>query len=254
MTPEDPPGFLVRSEIEQAAHRHGWLLEQGTQGAWICRASRHLPGNVWVGGVEGGRGPFFLALDHPGVVEEIELDRIDLPGPGLARFLLADADALHGALARAWDLSKALPDHPLRRFEQETTGLPRATEAERLVVQRVGQEIFRESLMAYCGARCPLTGITDTALLRSSHIKPWRDCATDAERLDPFNGLLLSALWDAAFDAGLLTFEDTGEAVLSTSLSQSAANSLGAPAPVRLTDRHRAYLSWHRQRVFKVAE
>ena len=49
----------------------------------------------------------------------------------------------------------------------------------------------------------PLTGITDEALLRASHIVAWADCETDALRLDVHNGLLLSALWDAAFDAGL---------------------------------------------------
>ncbi|WP_246176464.1 HNH endonuclease [Rhodovulum strictum] len=35
--------------------------------------------------------------------------------------------------------------------------------------------------------------------LTASHIIPWKDCTTDAERLDVHNGLLLSALWDAAF-------------------------------------------------------
>ena len=73
------------------------------------------------------------------------------------------------------------------------------TEAERLVIQRIGQDVFRDALMAYWGGRCPLTGITEPGLLRASHIVPWADC-TDAQRLDVHNGLLLSALWDAAFD------------------------------------------------------
>jgi hypothetical protein len=30
-------------------------------------------------------------------------------------------------------------------------------------------------------------------LLRASHAKPWSDCASDSERLDVFNGFLLSA-------------------------------------------------------------
>jgi hypothetical protein len=76
-----------------------------------------------------------------------------------------------------------------------------------LVVQRIGQGIFRARLMDYRQGCCPLTGISDPALLRASHIIPWADCESDAERLDVHNGLLLSALWDAAFDAGLVALE-----------------------------------------------
>ena len=51
----------------------------------------------------------------------------------------------------------------------------RTTEAERLVVQRIGQNIFRAALMDYWGGRCPITGITDPELLRASHIVPWAE-------------------------------------------------------------------------------
>ena len=73
--------------------------------------------------------------------------------------------------------------------------------------QRIGQDIFRTALMNYWQSRCPLTGIADPALLRASHIVPWAEC-DDAQRLDVHNGLLLSALWDTAFDAGLVSFAD----------------------------------------------
>jgi HNH endonuclease len=55
--------------------------------------------------------------------------------------------------------------------------------AERLVIQRIGQNVFRDALMDYWGGRCPLTGISEPALLRASHIVPWFDC-DDAQRLD----------------------------------------------------------------------
>jgi predicted restriction endonuclease len=185
------------------------------------------------------------------VVAEIGLPRADLPGPGRARFHLADAAALHAALSRAWDLANALPDNPLHRFEEAVRDLPRETEAEQLVVERRGQDIFRESLLSYWDRRCPLTGIDDPALLRASHIKPWRDCATDAERLDPYNGLLLSALWDAAFDTGRVTFDDKGAPVFSSRLSDSAVTFLGRSGMLALTDQHRGFLRWHRKRVFQ---
>src|SRR5215211_7116274 len=50
----------------------------------------------------------------------------------------------------------------------EIAGLPRATETERLVIMRIGQDIFRDALMDYWGRCCPLTGIKEPALLRAS--------------------------------------------------------------------------------------
>ena len=121
---------------------------------------------------------------------------------------------LHSALDRIYKLAVSLPEAPLRRFSVKTKGLPETTEAERLVIQRIGQDVFRDALLDYWGARCPLTGITERALLKASHIVPWADCS-DQQRLDVHNGLLLSALWDAAFDKGLVSFADDGTAVAS---------------------------------------
>src|SRR5205823_14686352 len=101
---------------------------------------------------------------------------------------------------RAFQLSRSLPDELLHVFEAKTAVLPRATEAERLVVQRVGQDIFRAGLLDYWQGRCAITGLAVTELLRASHMKPWAKCTTDAERLDVFNGFLLAPNLDAAFD------------------------------------------------------
>ena len=38
--------------------------------------------------------------------------------------------------------------------------LPKTTEAERLVIQRIGQDIFRDALMHYWGSCCPVQGST----------------------------------------------------------------------------------------------
>lgn len=61
-------------------------------------------------------------------------------------------------------------------------------------MQRVGQDIFRQGLMECWESRCAITGLAIPELLRASHIKPWADCATDAERLDVYNGLLLAPI------------------------------------------------------------
>jgi hypothetical protein len=95
----------------------------------------------------------------------------------------------------------------------------------------------------------PPTGITDPVLLRASHIVPWSDC-TDEQRLDVHNGLLLSALWDAAFDQGLVSFADDGAPRFGPKLSETARKTLGADAsPLRgLRPSHRANLAAHRSR------
>jgi predicted restriction endonuclease len=95
-----------------------------------------------------------------------------------------------------------------------------------------------------------LTGITEPALLRASHIVPWSECS-DAQRLDVHNGLLLSALWDAAFDNGLVSFDDDGAVRVSAALGESARQALGVarvPPLSGLRAAHRAHLAKHRAR------
>jgi predicted restriction endonuclease len=136
-------------------------------------------------------------------------------------------------------------------FQKRTAALPSTTEAERLTVVRIGQDIFRDALLEYWNGRCPLTGITDRALLRASHIVPWAECESDELRLDVHNGLLLSALWDCAFDSGLISFSDEGTVVRSSRLSDAAALVLkldSVPAISQLTDSHRSNLARHRAR------
>jgi hypothetical protein len=189
-----------------------------------------------------------LALDHRGVIEELGLPAADVAGAGRIRFAFDTLGALYNVLHRVYELGVSLPDAPLKEFEAKVANLSRTTEAERLVVQRIGQDIFRDRLMDYWQGRCPLTGISDRALLRASHIIPWADCENDAERLDVYNGLLLSALWDAAFDRALVTFDDEGEPEFSPRLSEQARAELRWGAPIPLTGEHRRRLARHRER------
>lgn len=94
-------------------------------------------------------------------------------------------------------------------------------------------------------------------LLRASHIKPWADCETDAERLDVFNGLLLSPSLDAAFDRGFITLTDEGAVVVADALDSDARRQLCLHQSLRacaLSDGHLAYLPWHRDRIFRSSE
>jgi putative restriction endonuclease len=161
--------------------------------------------------------------------------------------------ALHALIDRLYRLALSLPPQPLLDFEEQVAGLSRETEAERLVVQRIGQDVFRKRLIDYWGGRCPITGIDQPELLRASHIKAWADCPTDAERLDVFNGLLLAAHLDAAFDAALITFADDGALIISARLTERSRGVLSLKDGLRLaglTPRHAPYLAWHRQLFF----
>lgn len=71
--------------------------------------------------------------------------------------------------------------------------------------QRKGQDYFRRMILANYGGRCALTGIDVPQLLLASHIIPWSDKSHKKERLNPCNGICLSALYDKAFDKGLIT-------------------------------------------------
>src|SRR5690242_5494534 len=184
---EDPPGFVVRTEAQKAAWDNGYRVERGMEGGWLHYTSTTAPGGVWIAGAS-PYGPWLLSLEHSGVAAEISaLPLSQIGGPGLITFELSTLSQLHAALDRVYKLSVSLPDAPLTRFRIKTKDLPRITEAERLVVQRVGQDIFRDALIDYWGGRCPLTGITEPALLRASHIVPWAD-STDEQRLDVYNG------------------------------------------------------------------
>jgi hypothetical protein len=250
IAPEDPPGFVVRTEAQKAAWDNGYRLERGMEGGWLHYASTTAPGGVWIGGAS-LHGPWLLSIEHSGVAAEISVLPLSTAiGPGLVTFEFSSLSQLHAALDRVFKLSVSLPDAPLTRFRIKTKDLPRSTEAERLVVQRVGQDIFRDALMDYWGRRCPLTGITEPALLRASHIVPWAD-STDEQRLDVYNGLLLSALWDAAFDSGSVSFADDGTVLVSAQLSENAKNTLGINNVLALTGLrrgHLANLAVHRER------
>lgn len=245
---EAPQSFVVREECQKAASQNGFRRVLTEEAGWAAFGSTTAHGVLYLSAA-GPDGPWFVGIEHSGVVDEVGLVPVAMPGPGRVRLAFDTLRALYAALNRIYELSVSLPDAPLREFEGRVAELPRTTEAERLLIQRIGQDVFRARLMDYWQGRCPLTGIADAALLRASHIVPWAECETDMERLNVHNGLLLSALWDAAFDRALVTFNDDGEPMFSVQLSPSARAELRWERPISLTDGHRLRLAHHRRRL-----
>ena len=127
-----------------------------------------------------------------------------------------------------------------------------SSKREAIVKARIGQGRFRQSLIEYWSA-CAVTGCKDDVLLRASHIKPWRD-ATPEECLDLYNGLLLSPALDVCFDSGYVSFDDKGGILISESLTADDAKALGINSKMRLRRvgaKHKKYLAFHREHVFK---
>lgn len=233
----------------QCTHRSQILVlgqdAVGSHGVWLTIA----PGNRPAAALS--MGSVVRLLEDEGAAAEAGLPP---PAGSVGTLVTDDLSALRGLLRRAFAVSRALPDQPLREFKSRTGDLPRSTEAERLVIQRVGQDIFRERLLDYWQGRCAVTGLAIPELLRASHIKPWSACEADAERLDVFNGLLLAPHLDAAFDQGFLTVAVTGELVVSDALASDARRILGLGDALRvagMSAAHEAYLRWHRERVFR---
>lgn len=125
------------------------------------------------------------------------------------------------------------------------------TEKEELIRARRGQGLFRRYLLALWRA-CPITGCTETSLLKASHIKPW-STSSNHERLDPYNGILLTPTFDTLFDKGYISFDDFGKILISKSLAKSERDALGVreAISIKISASHIPYLRHHRSKVFK---
>jgi putative restriction endonuclease len=134
------------------------------------------------------------------------------------------------------------------------------TESEATVKVRRGQQFFRQAVLTAYDVRCCISGINVPRLLVASHIKPWGKFPND--RLNPQNGLCLSAIHDAAFDSGLMTLDTNLHVVLSKRLRshfpQPALEQNFVPfegKPIRLPDKlaepDEQFLRYHREEIFE---
>lgn len=119
---------------------------------------------------------------------------------------------------------------------------------------REGQGKYREQLLEQCRF-CPITMISDERLLIASHIKPWA-ASTDDERIDPYNGYMLSPLFDKLFDRGFITFTEKRHLVLSDFISPYTWKQINVKngsfiKALPMDDKRVEYLNFHHESVFK---
>lgn len=189
------------------------------------------------------------------------LNQLDGKGRGaqiyLTRIRDIDGVALFERIAALLDVEQpGWLDHGFRSSVENVTSHgpdvdPAATSRTAIVQARVGQGQFRKSLVALWSGRCCATGLDILDLLVASHIHPWA-ASSNKEKLDPFNGLLLSPAFDAAFDKGLISLAADGTWINIANLSLVQLEQAGLANleryPVRgLTENHTKYLELHLQ-------
>ena len=127
----------------------------------------------------------------------------------------------------------------------------------RLVDQRIKQALFRRVVLSGYREKCCMSGLSEPRLLVASHIVPWSK--DKSNRLNPSNGLCLSAIHDRAFDKGLISVSDDFRVIVSKKLMQrkddflrSAISSLHnrkIALPSRFQPKFE-FLAWHRDKWF----
>lgn len=92
----------------------------------------------------------------------------------------------------------------------------------REVKTRMGQSFFRKILLQNYNFKCSVTGLNVQKILRASHIVRWAD--DKQNRMNPENGILLSATYDAAFDEHLISFDEDYRMIVSKEIKEHYTN------------------------------
>jgi hypothetical protein len=126
-----------------------------------------------------------------------------------------------------------------------------------IVEQRIKQQFFRKAVLSSYRGKCCMSGLSEPRLLLASHIVPWSQ--DKANRLNPANGLCLSALHDRAFDQGLIALTDEFTVIFSESLRQrddAFVRDVLLPLAGRQIELPERFMpsvelvAWHREQVF----
>lgn len=127
------------------------------------------------------------------------------------------------------------------------------TDRMAVILARRGQGRFKENVLKH-ERHCRITKVDRIEHLRASHCKPWRD-ASNSERLDGENGLLLTPSMDHLFDRGFISFKDNGDVIVSPVAHKVSLERMGLATSTKVnvgafTSIQRKYLDFHRNFVF----
>lgn len=248
---------LQKAIIEKTGHDFGFeYLVSETDTAVILGSARHgihtaisLVDGIYKIGYLNAKANFITELNR------------DFGNKSNDQFNAQGESQLALLLQRASQLANSLPNQAIDNYETELkTALAlippsaKGTEVERIVRQRIGQDAYRKAMLNYWGNACAVTGLQMPEVLKASHAKPWAECETDAERLDVYNGLLLTANLDALFDRFLISFDEAGRIIISKVISDSQKALLNIHEGMQLrwiSQEHESYLKTHRQQLLQ---
>jgi len=218
--------------------------------------------------------------EHMGLLGPLMPERyapLQRDGDGIQNVYLAElprafAEALAGLIGvEARELVMASADKPVlaapqtaargideweEKIQQTVIASKTLTDTERTAIIRArrGQGLFKQNVMRV-ERECRITKVDNPAHLVGSHIKPWRD-ATNDERLDGENGLLLTPTIDHLFDRGFISFRDDGRLLVSPVADPVSLRRMGVPPEADVGDfsrGQRRFLEFHRDEVFLTA-
>lgn len=147
------------------------------------------------------------------------------------------------------------------KYKEELKDIPKELKGEyriREVKTRINQQFFRKMVLANYNEKCALSGMDINSLLIASHIIPWSE--NKNERLNPENGICLSALYDKAFDKGLISFSNEGIVLFSEKLNRNIGKDYYTKYFLPIESRklltankykpNPLFLEWHRDVIF----
>ena len=232
----------------------------------LCEAIRdgrviHIPRIAWISGKQrfigdaffpqgwkpGDKQPHCVAVRAPGWNHgclEIEYNKSN-KGKWVGMFDLNSTNP-----APRWSMSDPVDIEAEIEAHRDSFAHEPETTMKAIIDARRGQGLFRRDLKKLWQNQCAVTTCDITAVLEASHIKPWCK-ANNKERLNRFNGLLLVPNLHAAFDLGLISFQNDGGILLSPCLSETNTQILGIHSSMRLYrvfPENEEYLSYHRHR------
>jgi putative restriction endonuclease len=122
---------------------------------------------------------------------------------------------------------------------------------------RKKQYLFRKEVLENFNNECCLTRIKENDLIIASHIIPYSDRVDT--RLDPSNGLCLSALYDKLFDKGFISFDDDYKVLIPSNLDNMSSELINILLHIKgkqiLYPKKypikQEYLEYHRNHIFK---
>lgn len=110
---ETPQSFVVAEECRKVAWQNGFRRTLGEVEGWAGFGSTTAKGTIRLAAA-GQNGPWCLALDHAGVVEELQESRADMPGPSLARYAFARLSELYPVLEKGLSPRRVLAGRTAR--------------------------------------------------------------------------------------------------------------------------------------------